>query len=75
VKEFRPAKKRMEVSVGESVLISRELQELSWRSLSSLRVLAPACAASLASGKHPQGSQVVSFRIGHDAEKKPGLQA
>lgn len=29
MKEFRPAKKRVEVSVGESVRILRELQELS----------------------------------------------
>ncbi len=28
MKEFRPAKKRAEVSVGESVRILRELQEL-----------------------------------------------
>ena len=29
MKEFRPAKKRIEVSVGESVRIMRELQEMS----------------------------------------------
>ena len=29
MKEFRPAKKRVEVSVGESVRIVREFQELS----------------------------------------------
>ena len=36
MKEFRPAKKRVEVSVGESVRILRELQELSQSHLSEL---------------------------------------
>jgi len=36
MKEFRPAKKRIEVSVGESVRIIRELQELSQNQLSEL---------------------------------------
>lgn len=34
--QFRPAKKRVEVSVGESVRILRELQELSQSELSRL---------------------------------------
>lgn len=34
--EYRPAKKRIEVSVGESVRIIRELQELSQNQLSAL---------------------------------------
>ncbi len=36
MKAFRPAKKRVEVSVGESVRILRELQELSQSQLSEL---------------------------------------
>ena len=36
MKDFRPAKKRVEVSVGESVRILRELQELSQSQLSGL---------------------------------------
>lgn len=36
MKEFRPAKKRVEVSVGESVRIMRELQELSQSQLAEL---------------------------------------
>lgn len=36
MKEFRPAKKRVEVSVGESVRILRELQELSQTQLAEL---------------------------------------
>ena len=36
MKDFRPAKKCVEVSPGESVRILRELQELSQRQLSSL---------------------------------------
>jgi len=34
--EFRPAKKRVEVSVGESVRVLRELQELSQNDLAGL---------------------------------------
>ncbi|MBZ0168087.1 transcriptional repressor DicA [Candidatus Methylomirabilis lanthanidiphila] len=36
MKNYRPAKKRIEVSVGESVRILRELQELSQSQLSRL---------------------------------------
>jgi transcriptional regulator with XRE-family HTH domain len=36
MKDYRPAKKRVEVSVGESVRILRELQELSQSELSRL---------------------------------------
>ena len=36
MKEFRPAKKRVEVTVGESLRILRELQELSQSQLSAL---------------------------------------
>lgn len=36
MKDYRPAKKRISVSVGESVRIVRELQELSQNALSEL---------------------------------------
>ena len=36
MKEFRPARKRIEVSVGDSVRIVRELQELSQNELAQL---------------------------------------
>ncbi len=36
MKEYRPAKKRVDVSVGESVRIVRELQELSQNQLAGL---------------------------------------
>lgn len=36
MKEFRPAKKRVEVSVGESIRVLRELQELSQNDLAGL---------------------------------------
>lgn len=36
MKDFRPAKKRVEVSVGESVRVLRELQELSQNDLARL---------------------------------------
>ena len=35
-KDYRPAKKRIDLSVGESVRIARELQELSQNGLSEL---------------------------------------
>lgn len=36
MKDFRPARKRVEVSVGESVRVLRELQELSQNDLAGL---------------------------------------
>jgi transcriptional regulator with XRE-family HTH domain len=36
MKDFRPAKRRVEVSVGESVRVLRELQELSQNGLAAL---------------------------------------
>ncbi|HXU36507.1 MAG TPA: helix-turn-helix transcriptional regulator [Blastocatellia bacterium] len=36
MKEYRPAKKRISVSVGESVRIIRELQEMSQKQLAEL---------------------------------------
>ncbi len=36
MKDFRPAKKRVDVSVGESVRVVRELQELSQNDLAAL---------------------------------------
>lgn len=36
MKDFRPAKRRVEVSVGESVRVLRELQELSQNQLAAL---------------------------------------
>ncbi|MEB2364326.1 MAG: helix-turn-helix transcriptional regulator [Bryobacterales bacterium] len=36
MKNFRPAKRRVEVSVGESVRVLRELQELSQNDLAAL---------------------------------------
>ena len=36
MKEYRPARKRIDVSVGESVRIMRELQELSQNQLAKL---------------------------------------
>jgi transcriptional regulator with XRE-family HTH domain len=44
MKEFRPAKKRVEVSVGESVRILRELQELTQSQLSDLTGIPQASA-------------------------------
>lgn len=47
MKEFRPAKKRVEVSVGESVRIVRELQELNQSQLSELTGIAQATISAI----------------------------
>jgi transcriptional regulator with XRE-family HTH domain len=50
MKEFRPAKKRVEVSVGESVRILRELQELSQSQLSKLTGIPQATISAIENG-------------------------
>lgn len=50
MKEFRPAKKRVEVSVGESVRILRELQELSQSQLSELTGIPQATISAIENG-------------------------
>jgi len=47
MKEYRPAKKRVEVSVGESVRILRELQELSQSQLSALTGIPQAAISAI----------------------------
>ena len=51
MKDFRPAKKRVEVSVGESVRILRELQELSQRQLSELTGVPQATISAIENGR------------------------
>ena len=51
MKEFRPAKKRIEVSVGESVRILRELQELSQSQLSELTGIPQATISAIKNGR------------------------
>ena len=51
MKEFRPAKKRVEVSVGESVRILRELQELSQSQLTELTGIAQATLSAIENGR------------------------
>lgn len=51
MKEFRPAKKRIEVSVGESVRIIRELQELSQNRLSALTGIPQATISAIENGR------------------------
>jgi len=45
--QFRPARKRVEVSVGESVRILRELQELSQSELSRLTGISQATISAI----------------------------
>ena len=51
MKEFRPAKKRIEVSVGESVRILRELQELTQSQLSELTGIPQATISAIENGR------------------------
>ena len=51
MKEFRPARKRIEVSVGESVRIIRELQELSQNQLSELTGIPQATISAIENGR------------------------
>lgn len=51
MKDFHPAKKRVEVSVGESVRILRELQELSQSQLSALTGIPQATISAIENGR------------------------
>ncbi|MHB1293131.1 MAG: helix-turn-helix domain-containing protein [Sulfuricella sp.] len=51
MKEFRPAKKRVEVSVGESVRILRELQELSQSQLAGLTGIPQSTISAIENGR------------------------
>lgn len=51
MKEFRPARKRVEVSVGESVRILRELQELSQSQLAALSGIPQATISAIENGR------------------------
>jgi transcriptional regulator with XRE-family HTH domain len=51
VKDFRPAKKRAEVSVGELVRIIRELQGLSQNQLSELSGIPQATLSAIERGR------------------------
>ncbi len=51
MKQFRPAKKRIEVSVGESVRIVRELQELSQNQLAGLTGIPQATISAIENGR------------------------
>jgi transcriptional regulator with XRE-family HTH domain len=57
MKEFRPAKKRIEVSVGESVRILRELQELSQSQLSERTGIPQATISAIENGRVNLGVQ------------------
>ena len=51
MKEFRPARKRVEVSVGESVRILRELQELSQNQLAERTRIPQATLSAIENGR------------------------
>ncbi len=49
--EFKPAQKRIEVSVGESLRILRELQELSQSQLAAMTGIAQATISAIENGR------------------------
>ena len=51
MKNYHPAKKRVEVSVGESVRIVRELQDLSQSQLSELTGIPQATISAIENGR------------------------
>jgi transcriptional regulator with XRE-family HTH domain len=51
MKSFRPAKKRIEVTPGESVRILRELQELSQSQLAELTGISQATISAIENGR------------------------
>ena len=51
MKQFHPAKKRIEVTVGESVRIMRELQELSQNQLSELTGIPQTTISAIENGR------------------------
>jgi len=51
MKNYRPAKKRVEVSIGESVRIMRELQELSQNQLAELTGIPQATISAIENGR------------------------
>ena len=55
MKTYRPAKKRVSVSVGQSVRIIRELQELSQNQLSRLTRMAQPTISAIENDRVPLG--------------------
>ena len=51
MKDYRPAKKRVSISVGESVRIMRELQELSQNQLASLSGIPQTTISAIENGR------------------------
>ena len=51
MKDYRPAKKRVEVTVGESVRILRELQELSQNQLAEASGIPQATISAIENGR------------------------
>jgi len=51
MRQFRPAKRRVEVSVGESVRILRELQELTQSQLAELTGIPQATISAIENGR------------------------
>ena len=51
MKEFRPAKRRIEVSIGESVRIIRELQEMSQSDLAEASGIAQSTISAIENGR------------------------
>lgn len=61
MKEFHPAKKRVEVLVGESVRILRELQELSQSQISELTGIPQSTISAIENGRVNLGIERARF--------------
>lgn len=62
MKEFRSAKKRIEVSVGESVRIIREFQDLSQNQLAELTGIPQATISAIENGRVNLGAERTKVR-------------
>ena len=73
MKEFRPAKKRVDVSVGESVRILRELQEFSQSQLAELTGISQATISAIENGRvNLVGLTVTITRCVHGPDENTG---
>jgi transcriptional regulator with XRE-family HTH domain len=72
MKEYRPAKKRIGVSVGESVRIIRELQELSQNQLSELSGIPQATISAIENDRVRVGVERAKV-LAHALKCHPGV--
>jgi transcriptional regulator with XRE-family HTH domain len=72
MKEFRPAKRRIEVTVGESVRILRELQQLSQNQLAQASGIPQATISAIENGRVRLGVERAKV-LAHALKCHPGV--